>query len=109
MMSKKIYQPARIDLQGFFSVSSPHRRIEFLLQLAALAPSTHNTQPWRLKISDNACELYIDNNRQLPAADPLKRDMYISLGAFLHNLESAATAYNVLDNIELTDQTTDLV
>lgn len=107
-MKKNIYQPPQIKTDDFASLS-PTAKICRVLEFAVLAPSTHNTQPWKFKITGNVCQVFIDNNRQLPAADKLKRDMYISLGALLKNLEIAAQSFGVLDRIEIADQKTELV
>jgi hypothetical protein len=106
---KDIFQPSQLDAREFFSKRQAGEKIKFLLQYAILAPSTHNTQPWRIKVEDSSCQIFIDRSRQLPAADRLQRDMYISLGAFLKNLEMAAKAFGVYDRTDIADQTEDLV
>jgi hypothetical protein len=42
------------------------------LRLATLAPSMHNTQPWRFRVSrsDQIVELYADPSRMLVSSDP---------------------------------------
>jgi hypothetical protein len=108
-IKKKYVQPPQLDPTDFFSLQSNRDKVAHLLEYALLAPSTHNTQPWKIKIEENSCQIYIDQRRLLPAADRLKRDMYISLGAFLKNLEVAARAYGVYGRTDLADQTDDLV
>jgi len=61
------------------------RRTGYLIEVAARAPSLHNTQPWRFKLSEHAIELYADASRQLPE-DPAGREMLISCGAALYGL-----------------------
>ena len=39
---------------------------------ATLAPSVHNTQPWRLRLVPGALELRADRTRQLAVLDPLE-------------------------------------
>lgn len=107
-MKRNIYQPPQIKTDDFASLS-PHLKINRVLEFAVLAPSTHNTQPWKFKIDGDVCQVLIDNSRQLPAADKLRRDMYISLGALLKNLEIAAKAFGIFDYLEISDQTSDLV
>lgn len=63
-----------------------------LVELACLAPSVHNTQPWRWRVRDNEVRLYADLDRQLRAQDPLGRDLVISCGAALHHYQFAARA-----------------
>ena len=38
-----------------------------LVALAALAPSSHNTQPWHFRASDTAIDVFADRTRALPA------------------------------------------
>ena len=57
----------------------------YLIEVAARAPSLHNTQPWRFKVGERAIELYADPSRQL-REDPAGREMLISCGAALYGL-----------------------
>lgn len=72
------------------SLSTDEQRI---LYLASLAPSGHNTQPWRVERTApfhwTVCN---DRSRWLPAVDPTQRETVLSLGAFLQTLELAAGA-----------------
>jgi len=63
-----------------------------LVELACRAPSVHNTQPWRWTYDGATLELFADTRRQLTYADPDRRDLIISCGAALHQLEVAAAA-----------------
>ncbi|MQY12641.1 hypothetical protein SRB5_27770 [Streptomyces sp. RB5] len=48
------------------------------------APSAHNTQPWTLRPgSGGGAVVGWDPARELPAGDPTRRDLYLSLGAFV--------------------------
>ena len=60
-------------------------RAGYLIEVAGRAPSVHNTQPWRFKVSEDAIELYADTSRQL-LEDPAGREMLISCGAALYGL-----------------------
>ena len=40
-------------------------RAGYLIELAARAPSVHNTQPWRFTVTGQAIELYADAAPQL--------------------------------------------
>ena len=40
-------------------------RAGYLVEVAARAPSVHNTQPWRFAVTGDAIELYADASRQL--------------------------------------------
>ncbi len=61
-----------------------------LVRLATLAPSGHNTQPWKFAIQPNEVRIYPDLTRRVPAVDPDNRELWISLGGALENLLIAA-------------------
>ncbi|WP_330180133.1 NAD(P)H nitroreductase [Nocardia sp. NBC_01503] len=62
------------------------------LTLAVRAPSVHNTQPWLWRIGDSTIQLYADESRRLPYADPDSRELVVSCGAALHHLRVALRA-----------------
>jgi hypothetical protein len=76
----------------------------YLIGLAARAPSLHNTQPWRFKISQDALELYADTKRQL-RVDPDGREMLISCGAALYGLRLAIRSLGRMPEVELLPDT----
>jgi len=47
------------------------------------APSAHNTQPWLPAYETERIELRFDPARHLAAGDPTRRDLLLSLGAFV--------------------------
>jgi nitroreductase len=57
--------------------------------LAVLAPSLHNSQPWRFRIRDGGVDVFADPDRQLHALDPDGRELAISVGAALFTLRLA--------------------
>lgn len=61
-----------------------------ILESAVLAPSSHNTQPWRFEISETGVSLFADRLRALPVNDPDDRELTISCGCALFNLRIAA-------------------
>jgi nitroreductase len=63
-----------------------------LLRAAASAPSSHNSQPWRLRWRDGAVEVHGDPERQLPAADPDGRELRLACGAALVNVRLVVRA-----------------
>ncbi|MCX6463236.1 MAG: NAD(P)H nitroreductase [Pseudonocardiales bacterium] len=62
------------------------------LERALRAPSVHNTQPWRWRLTDGGVELHADPTRHLVATDPDRRDLVLSCGAALHHLRVAVAA-----------------
>jgi nitroreductase len=64
------------------------RHAQYLIATAARAPSVHNSQPWRFRVSPSAVELWCDPRRKL-SADAIGREMLISCGAALYGLRLA--------------------
>ncbi|MTE14305.1 Acg family FMN-binding oxidoreductase [Nocardia aurantiaca] len=60
--------------------------ITAVIELAARAPSLHNTQPWRWRFDGRCLCLYADAERQLTSTDPLARQLVISCGAMLDHV-----------------------
>jgi nitroreductase len=69
----------------------PEEMVAELVAAATLAPSMHNTQPWRFRFdpAGETISLYADPARMLPVADPDGRSLHISCGAALFNLRLA--------------------
>ncbi|HVX70631.1 MAG TPA: hypothetical protein VHA79_13180 [Mycobacteriales bacterium] len=55
--------------------------LQVVAEFAALAPSVHNTQPWRFVSGPASLEIHIDADRGLDYLDPWHRQMLISCGA----------------------------
>ncbi|GDY33807.1 Acg family FMN-binding oxidoreductase [Gandjariella thermophila] len=62
------------------------------IDLAARAPSIHNSQPWSWRVADRSLHLFADSSRHLPATDPARRDLLLSCGATLHHARVAFAA-----------------
>lgn len=56
---------------------------------ARLAPSVHNIQPSRWRISGGTVDLFGDPSRAIPVADPAGRDWWLSHGAALEGFDIA--------------------
>ncbi|MEW6277099.1 MAG: nitroreductase family protein [Candidatus Eremiobacterota bacterium] len=70
----------------------PERRreqLEYLVRYAVLAPSGHNSQPWRFALRADGVEVLADSGRLLTVADPFQRELLISCGAALYHLRLA--------------------
>ncbi|BBO70136.1 hypothetical protein DSCA_40660 [Desulfosarcina alkanivorans] len=73
-----------------------------LLYHASLAPSGHNSQPWRVRIeSADSWIIEADAERRLPCVDPLNRELMLSLGTFIENLSLAAGAFGLGTDIRV--------
>lgn len=70
-------------------------RLEYLCLLGHLAPSSHNTQPWRFFIStaDSTITIYLNRKFILPASDIEGRQATISIGCAIENIETGARYY----------------
>lgn len=75
-------------------------RAKFLLEYAVLAPSSHNSQPWRFAIGDGHVQLFADESRQLEVADPDGQELYLSVGCALENLVVAAERFGFAPSVE---------
>jgi nitroreductase len=82
------------------AVPIPADQVDYLIATAARAPSVHNTQPWRFKVSQYAIEMYADLRRKL-CVDPLGREMLISCGAAVFGLRLAVRSLGYLPEVEL--------
>jgi hypothetical protein len=62
-----------------------------LIEHARYAPSPHNTQPWRIKVTNaNNAEIYYVPKRLLPDTDPTGCFLRVGLGVFLETLDVTA-------------------
>ncbi len=82
------------------AVPSLASQASYLITTAARAPSVHNTQPWRFKVSEDAVELYADPCRKL-RVDQSGREMLISCGAALFGLRLGIRSLGYLPAVTL--------
>jgi nitroreductase len=86
-MTTSVWQ---IDPQAFPEQAELSEKIKFWLKYAVLAPSAHNTQPWRWEIADNTLSVYRDPVHTLAVGDPTLRETTLGIGAFIENFIIAA-------------------
>ena len=82
------------------AVPSLTEKAGYLIEVASGAPSLHNTQPWRFRVTDDAVELYADPARRL-AVDPDGREMLISCGAALFGLRLAVRSLGYIAKVDI--------
>jgi nitroreductase len=72
----------------------PAERIAEWVRAATMAPSMHNTQPWKFRIlrDNQTIEVRADPERMLRHGDPHGRAVHIACGAALFNLRIAVAA-----------------
>jgi len=68
----------------------PADPLERLVYYARMAPSRHNTQPWKFLIRATEIDVFADETRWLRVADPLRRELHISIGCAVESLRIAA-------------------
>ena len=82
--------PWGIGAADFPEEGTPREQLTFLVRWAVLAPSSHNSQPWRFSIRDEEIWIFADKSKWLKVADADERELHISLGCALENLQIAA-------------------
>lgn len=73
--------------------ADPARRDDVLRELVrygSLAANSHNAQPWRFGLSENAITVAPDFIRRTPAVDPDDHHLFASLGCAIENIVQAA-------------------
>jgi len=72
-----------------FGIPLSTKEATWAVAQACLAPSVHNTQPWRFTWDGASYQLHADTARGLTASDPDGRELVMSCGAALFNLRLA--------------------
>jgi len=67
-------------------------RLRDLVRQAALAASSHNTQPWKFALAERSVTILPDFTRRTPVVDPDDHHLFVSLGCATENLVHAALA-----------------
>ena len=93
--------PWSISEADYPAAAPAGEQLAFLLGYAVLAPSGHNTQPWRFRIDGDTLLLFADHERRLPAVDPRDRELAMSCGAALFFLRVAIRRFGRVDEVEL--------
>jgi len=85
--------------EASYPATGPLDQLRFLVGYAILAPSSHNTQPWRFVVAADRIELWFDPSRSLPAIDPEQRQLFMSCGAALMNLRLAIRRFGHTERV----------
>lgn len=92
--------PWQVSAGDFSANQSTEDKLRFLLRYAVLAPSSHNTQPWKFAVGDSEIRIRTDESRWLKVADSDRRELYISIGCALENLLVAAEHFGYGHGVE---------
>ena len=86
-----------------FAQLNLREKMIFLCRLGHLAPSSHNSQPWRFSMneSDSAIDVYADRNFILPASDVAGRQAMISIGCALENMVIGASYLTAVPKVSI--------
>lgn len=77
-------------------------KIYQVLYYASLAPSSHNSQPWKAEAyGEDSILVFADTTRKLAVVDPSSRELCISIGAFIENLVQAARCFGYETEIKI--------
>src|SRR6478735_3651899 len=74
------------------STHAIHETFRRAVVRATLAPSIHNTQPWRFVLRPGVLDVYADRSRQLLVLDPTGRQLHLSVGCAVFNARVSLAA-----------------
>lgn len=63
---------------------------DYIVLCAGLAPSPHNSQPWKFDAQSHSIKVFAEKERNLGKADHHLRQMQIGLGCALYNMDIAS-------------------
>src|SRR3974390_2975967 len=96
-----------VDPSGIPSSGTAIDKARFAVRYAILAPSSHNTQPWRFIINGDELLVCADPTRRLSNIDPFDSELIISCGGALLNLRFVLAHFQVPVEITTFPQSSD--
>lgn len=93
--------PWAVSARQFPRALGVRDQLRYCLRYALLAPSSHNTQPWRFRLWEKRIEVRADRTRALPVCDPNDRELTISVGCALMYLRVAMRRFGLGERTEL--------
>jgi hypothetical protein len=99
-MAKANYAAWHINADDFSDAWPNKQKLQHFVNYAVLAPSGHNTQPWRFAQKGDYLLLKTDYSRRLPYSGVKANEPYVSLGACLGVLQLAALGFGYALSIE---------
>ncbi len=92
-MANDNYAAWEIDASEYSEDWDDMAKLRFFCRYAVLAPSSHNTQPWRFSHRDRALIVKHDHRRLLGYSGPMAAEPHVSLGSCLETLRLAAQGF----------------
>lgn len=89
------YKAWDIEVDDFYNLKTPQEKLRHLIGFAVLAPSSHNSQPWKFVLDGNKIKVFADFSRALAVSDKDNRQLYISIGCAIENLITATEYYGL--------------
>ena len=84
-----------VRADDFPSIGTVADKARFAVRYAILAPSSHNTQPWKFVVTEQHLLVCADRTRSLANIDPFDRELTISCGAALFDLRVAFARFGM--------------
>lgn len=97
---KENYKSWAVKIEDFDRQKTGADKIQFLLNFAVLAPSSHNSQPWRFEVDENSISIFLEESRRLLNSDQNDRQSFISIGCVIENILITAGYYGYGTNIQ---------
>jgi hypothetical protein len=80
-------------------LSETQRVLRNAVAAAVMAPSSHNTQPWKFRIVEDRLDVFADGGRHLSVIDRERRQLVMSCGCALFNARVAVRAMGYRDEV----------
>ncbi|MFN8745706.1 MAG: Acg family FMN-binding oxidoreductase [Phycisphaerales bacterium] len=93
--------PWDVPATSFPRGSALELKLAACVRYAVLAPSSHNTQPWKFRVMRDRVVLLADRTRALPVCDPHDRELTISCGCALQHLLLAMRRFGISPRLSL--------
>ncbi len=77
--------------------------MQYIVMCGTLAPSPHNTQPWKFQLQGDRIRVYADLRRHLGSADVAWRMMLMAIGCALENMSVAAQRLGYVATVDEVD------